>query len=502
MLPSDLNEEMIIERTEWLVLGVAVVHLMLAPATKVEESFNVQATHDLLFIPPWNLTQYDHMSFPGVVPRTFAGPIALAVTAAPFSLIMRFFEVSKLWNLILVRGILLLVNVLAFLNFARCVRKYYGEVTAVYLRIIVATQFHFLFYASRPLPNTFALPFALLVFQRCFDNRYESAVRWATASVFLFRCELVLLYAPLFLPAIFYGRLPLLGPDGAIINGVRTAVKVLAVTVPIDSYFWGRYVWPEGEVAIFNILLNKSHEYGTSPFLWYFYSALPRALLASLMLVPLGVILDRRLRRIVAICLIFVFLYSFLPHKELRFIIYIFPVLSLAAAVVFARMSINRNKGWIRYLLFFACYVHIFANISATLTLSTASARNYPGADAINYLQWHMRFDRNKPVNVYIDNACAQTGVNRFMQAYEAWNYNKTENLKPVDLKDFDFLLLGTYGSNLVKEVETDFSEFHRPMHFIESFHRLGHHWFKSFPYVYPKVQFKEKAVVMRNLNY
>lgn len=31
------------------------------------------------------------------------------------------------------------------------------------------------------------------------------------------------------------------------------------------------------------------------------------------------------------------------------------------------------------------------------------------------------RFDRNKPVTVYIDNFSAQTGVNRFLHLYEKW---------------------------------------------------------------------------------
>lgn len=70
-----------------------LLHLFLAPYTKVEESFNIQATHDILTydIPlSWEHAnrvlreQYDHLTFPGSVPRTFVGPLALAGASWPW----------------------------------------------------------------------------------------------------------------------------------------------------------------------------------------------------------------------------------------------------------------------------------------------------------------------------------------------------------------------------------------------------------------------------------
>ena len=39
--------------------------------------------------------------------------------------------------------------------------------------------------------------------------------------------------------------------------GALAAVSSLAVTVLVDSVFWGRWLWPEGEVLWFNTAENR-----------------------------------------------------------------------------------------------------------------------------------------------------------------------------------------------------------------------------------------------------
>lgn len=70
------------------------MHLYLAPFTKVEESFNIQAIHDILIhgIPTSNAaaffkSHYDHFTFPGPVPRTFVGAVVMSGLTRPLQII-------------------------------------------------------------------------------------------------------------------------------------------------------------------------------------------------------------------------------------------------------------------------------------------------------------------------------------------------------------------------------------------------------------------------------
>ncbi|KAK8376581.1 hypothetical protein O3P69_009892 [Scylla paramamosain] len=465
---------------DWVVFCVALLHLVVAPFTKVEESFNLQACHDLLF-KGVHLEEYDHLEFPGVVPRTFVGPIVVSGLAYPV-----FFAQY------VVRGVLGLLVVLAWRRFRKQLEKLFGQSVTIWFTLITASQFHFMYYLSRPLPNTFALVSALLAFSYWLEQKHAHLIWTSAVAVLIFRSELCLLLGTMVLADLSTQRLQLLP---FMKNAIPAGLCCLGTTIAVDSLFWGRLLWPEGEVFWFNTYKNQSGNWGSSPILWYWYSALPRAMASSLFLVPFGVALDKRLQILITPCIIFVCLYSLLPHKELRFIMYIFPILNAAAAKACHFFWMGREKSGSRQLVAIGCVVHLVVNSAFTTLLLTISANNYPGGTAMMRLHKMVPADTN--VYVHIDNFAAQTGVSRFTHLNDHWRYNKTEHLKAGsrDMRSFSHLLVeakSKYSYNL-----KHYTSSHEVMSSVEAFSHLSFNY-QQFPPV--KVRVKPALFILKNL--
>ncbi|XP_075553270.1 alg12 alpha-1,6-mannosyltransferase isoform X2 [Dermacentor variabilis] len=361
------------DSVEWLLLVACAVHLVVCPFTKVEESFNLQAIHDIIYHRT-NISNYDHLEFPGVVPRSFVGPLMVALFAGPWVAVSTLMGLERIVAQFVVRAVLGTMVACAYREFSRALQKEFGSAMTNWLTLLTVSQFHFVFYMSRPLPNTFAL--------------------------------------------------------------------IFGTTIAIDSYFWQRWLWPEGEVLWFNVVLNKSSEWGTSPWSWYLYSAIPRALGSSLLLIPIGVWVDRRVKMLLLPAVGYVLLYSFLPHKELRFIIYILPLLNVAAARACLYFWNSRLKSSWHVVCTLGICFHLVANLFATGLLLYISSHNYPGGYALKKLH---EIEAGLPVaNIHIDVFAAQTGVSRFGELNPHWRYNKTENLVPggLEMQSFTHLIL------------------------------------------------------------
>ncbi|GLH10981.1 Probable Dol-P-Man:Man(7)GlcNAc(2)-PP-Dol alpha-1,6-mannosyltransferase [Gryllus bimaculatus] len=464
---------------------VALVHILYCPYTKVEESFNLQATHDILFH-GFNITEYDHHEFPGVVPRTFLGPLFISVLSSPVVLIIHTLGLSKFLAQYVVRAALGLCVLGAFRVLRKTLQEEFGAPFSFWFVAITVTQYHFMYYLSRPLPNIMVLPLALLALHFWIKQWHSYFIYFSAAAIIIFRAELALFLGLLLLSDLLFRKVSVMS---VLKSAVPAGLIFLTLTIVVDSLFWQRLVWPEGEVLFFNTVLNRSHEWGTSPFLWYFYSAIPRAMAWSVLLLPFGAYYEPRVLRMLIPVVIFVFLFSFLPHKELRFIIYIFPVLNVVAASACNKIWQYRGKSVFHSFLAVGVFAHLVLNIVFTLFLLCIAGTNYPGGVAIARL--HRLANEEKSVNVHIDVLSAQTGISRFTQINSHWRYNKTENLLPggPEMLKFSYLLIeakSKYSPNLKPYLKT-----HDLLESVEGFSQVALNY-----HSFPPLRIKTKPLI------
>jgi alpha-1,6-mannosyltransferase len=288
----------------------------------------------------------------------------------------------------------------------------------------------------------------------------------------VFRSEIaVLLFAQL-LSLLVQSRISL---HTMVPAGIVSALVALAVSVPVDSYFWQKPIWPELSGFYYNAIQGKSADWGTSPFTYYFSSLLPKLLLNPLILVlliPIGFLLPatkHQCMEMVIPAVLFVAIYSLQPHKEARFIIYVVPPITAAASLAASYIWLRRSKNIVYRLGSLAVLFSVLGSFAASTMMLLISSLNYPGGDALSQLhdairktKWSDSTNSYENISIHMDVLSCMTGVTRFQEIpwrglqsaelpvingrHVKLNYDKSEDedqlLLPSFWEQFDYALM------------------------------------------------------------
>lgn len=156
----------------------------------------MQAVHDLLRHGT-EIARYDHLEFPGVVPRSFLGAMAVAAVAWPLQLLSSAYchalqalgseaqaPSPALLQQLSARLATATLLWLSFCTFESGVARRLGPMVAELTTLLTCLQFHLPFYMSRTLPNTLALALCLVAFGAWLRGAHTRALLVMLPSLF------------------------------------------------------------------------------------------------------------------------------------------------------------------------------------------------------------------------------------------------------------------------------------------------------------------------------
>ena len=308
-----------------------------------------------------------------------------------------------------------------------------------------------MFYASRTLPNMFAFglceylssvyvviltsaaTMALGEFLPVPHPTAEQVQRRQKFGIFLFvlasavlRSEVALLFGMQMLYLLIVPRMSL---QQIVSAGLECAVVALGISIPIDSYFWQKPLWPELWGFYYNVIQGKSAEWGTSPYSHFFTVCLARLLLNPLLtalLIPLSLMLPATKRQsydLVVPSVLFIAIYSLQAHKEARFIVYIVPSLTAAASMAASWIWTNRTKTVLHQISSGVIISSVVISFAVSTMMLLISSLNYPGGEAITSVrhiisqtQWPENHSSWERLFVHMDVLSCMTGATRFQE--------------------------------------------------------------------------------------
>ncbi|CAH1112261.1 unnamed protein product [Psylliodes chrysocephalus] len=159
---------------------------------------------------------------------------------------------------------------------------------------------------------------------------------------------------------------------------IPTGIVVLALTVLLDSICHGSLVVTPYEFFKFNLLQNLSGFYGVQPWHWYLSSGLPSILgiqILPFLWATITVLKNRHIHPnelvMLGVIVFTVTVYSFLPHKEFRFLLPLLPLIFYVSSRFLSAWSRKATK----FLVWLVAVVIFIGNLGPAWYLGMVHQR-------------------------------------------------------------------------------------------------------------------------------
>ncbi|CAA7402348.1 unnamed protein product [Spirodela intermedia] len=257
-----------------------------------------------------------------------------ALVAEPVSWLFSDEKVRVFYSVRLFLGLISIVTETALVV---ALSKKYGNRLACYTLAMLCLTSGCFFASTSFLPSSFSMYSVTLSSALFLLGRHAMAVSVAAAGVIVGWPFSVLVVLPLTIYSLTKGNFKLV-----FLSGTITSILILAISVLVDRYFYGRWTSSVVNLLAYNVLGGgESHLYGTEGPLFYFKNGFNNFnfcfILALLFLAILPIARKKYapdLLVVVAPVYIWLIFMSLQPHKEERFLYPIYPLICIAAAAV------------------------------------------------------------------------------------------------------------------------------------------------------------------------
>lgn len=315
--------------------------VLISPYTKVEESFNVQALHDIVNVGVDQIEKFDHLQFPGAVKRTCLAMLFLSLPSVYLSTTAKkwakcltcislalnsviptsigslsvdqmstLFNETKIRQLIFARVAFAILTCSSIIYLRRSIQhscSVYSKHIGIWFSFFMYPLPHIVYYSSRFLPNFLSFPFTNIAIALFISGDIARSIAVLVFTGVIFRFEVLVFVAILSfisVSGIFRRGKPILSLRAGVVVACVSGILSIFLSSRIDSYFWDvSFTVPEFESFLFNVVDGKSSEWGVESPYAYFFKYIPRmfasqfeiVLILSLVFVFLSLLNGRKL---------------------------------------------------------------------------------------------------------------------------------------------------------------------------------------------------------------